>query len=100
MTTTTCITPSESSADAAIREAYEETGCHFAADRLACIEERFYKSNGRTHHQVVFYYLMKAAVFHIEDGSCTDQPAEKPHWLPLDALQDYNLVPAFLRTAL
>ena len=90
----------ETSADAAIREAYEETGYRFAIDRLVYVQERFYSTGDRHHHEVTFFYLMEPNGSHIENGSCTDHLNEKLHWLPIDELQKINLVPKFLRTTL
>lgn len=51
----------ETSVDAVIREVREETGYLLSVDRLAYIQERFYKSSNTHHHEVVFFYLMKSA---------------------------------------
>ena len=93
------IKANETSADAAVREAYEETGCCFEVDRLVFVQERFFGDRDIRHHEVVFFYLMKSDGFHIEDGTCTDQREEMLKWLPIEQLSVYNLVPDFLRTA-
>ncbi|MCL2377100.1 MAG: NUDIX domain-containing protein [Defluviitaleaceae bacterium] len=64
----------ETSEEAVIREVYEEI--------------------------VTNYYLMKAGIhLDIAEGSFTDQPpSETLHWLPLDDLASYNLVPQFLKS--
>lgn len=90
----------ETSADAAIREAYEETGYRFDIDRLVFVQERFYRTGDASHHEVVFFYLMKPCDVSIEDGTCTDHSKEKLYWLSMDKLQNSKLVPEFLRTAL
>ena len=90
----------ETSTDAAIREVFEETGYLFPVDRLVFVQERFYNINNVCHHEVVFFYLMKSASVHIENETYTDQQEEKLYWLPIDELQDTNLVPEFLQTAL
>ena len=90
----------ETSADAAIREAYEETGYRFDIDRLVFVQERFYRTEDASHHEVVFFYLMKPCDVSIEDGACTDHAKEKLHWLPMGELQNNKLVPEFLQTAL
>lgn len=90
----------ETSADAVIREVREETGYLLSVDRLVYIQERFYNINNIHHHEVVFFYLMKSADIRIENESCTDHQEEKLYWLPIDELQNTNLVPAFLQTAL
>lgn len=90
----------ETSADAAIREAYEETGYHFTVDRLVYVQERFYSADDTQHHEVTFFYLMEANDTQIENGSCTAHLKERLYWLPIDELQKINLVPKFLRTAL
>lgn len=90
----------ETSTDAAIREASEETGYLFPVDRLVFIQERFYNTNNTCHHEVVFFYLMKSTDVRIENETCTDQEEERLYWLPIDELHNTNLVPEFLRTAL
>lgn len=94
------IKANETSADAAVREAYEETGYHFSVDRLIFIQERFYSTNNTNHHEVVFFYLMKPTDVGIENGSRTDHEEEKLQWLSIDELRNVNLVPEFLRTSL
>ena len=90
----------ETSAEAVIREVCEETGHHFAVERLVFIQERFYNINNARHHEVVFFYLMKSTDVQIENETCTDQQEEKLYWLSIDELQNTNLVPEFLKTAL
>lgn len=90
----------ETSTDAVIREVFEETGHHFSVDRLVFIQERFYNVNNVRHHEVVFFYLMKSTDVRIENETCTDQQEEKLYWLPIDELQNTDLVPEFLKTAL
>ena len=43
---------------------------------------------------------MKSIDIPIENETCTDQQEEKLYWLPIDELQNTNLVPEFLKTAL
>ena len=90
----------ETSIDAVIREVCEETGYLLSIDRLVFIQERFYNINNTYHHEVVFFYLMKSVDVRIENKTCTDYQEEKLYWLPIDELQNTNLVPEFLRTAL
>ncbi len=90
----------ETSADAVIREVCEETGYLLSVNRLVYIQERFYSINNTHHHEVAFFYLMKSTDVRIENGTCTDHQEEKLYWLPIDELQNTNLVPEFLRTAL
>lgn len=90
----------ETSTDAVIREVREETGYLLSVDRLVYIQERFYNINNTHHHEVVFFYLMKSADVRIENEFCTDHQEEKLYWIPIDELQNINLVPAFLQIAL
>jgi 8-oxo-dGTP pyrophosphatase MutT (NUDIX family) len=92
----------ESSCEAAIREALEETGYLFEIDRLIYIHERFYLNNNINQHEVAFYYLMKQIEnLEIKEGSFTDQGSnETLHWLPTKNLSDVKLVPEFLKCKL
>ena len=90
----------ETTEEAAIREAYEETGLQLETERLVFLYEGFFTHNGKMHHEVGFHYLMKPLDAEIDDGQQTDQKNERLFWLPIDQLENYNLVPTFLKTAL
>ena len=92
----------ETTQEAVVREAYEEIGVMLEIDKLAFVNERFIVTNDTKCHEIVFYHIMKGKSresLNIADGRPTDQgAAETLHWLPLDSLNDYNLVPGFLRS--
>ena len=88
----------ETSQEAAVREVYEELGLHMEIDKLAFVQERFHKVSEQKHHEVVFFYLMKPGDINILNGTITDHAQESLHWLPLDELGKFNLVPEFLKT--
>jgi len=91
----------ESTEEAALREAFEETGRKFEIDRHLFTHEWFFEVNGKKHHHIEFYYLMKGDASSIKDGSPSDLKGfETIHWLPLDKLHEINLVPSFLKKAL
>lgn len=94
------IKANETSTDAAVREVCKETGYLLSVDRLVFIQERFFNANNACHHEIVFFYLMEPTDVHIENETCTDQQEEKLYWLPIGKLQNTNLVPEFLQTAL
>ena len=89
----------ESSCEAAVREAREENGHLFEIERLAYINERFYMHRGTSRHELAFYYLMKPLErLQIQDGAFSDQGrSETLHWLPVDGLSEFELVPVFLK---
>lgn len=93
------IQQNETSDNAVIRECYEETGCHFEIDRLVFVQERFFSLDNILHHEVVFFYLMKETNYELYDGINTDQKDEHLFWVPIEELDNINLVPAFLKTA-
>ena len=88
----------ESSEQAVLREVCEETGKCLEIARLVFVQERFYHVGGENHHEVVFFYLMQNADSDILTGEVTDQQNEHLHWIPLDKLEQINLVPPFLKT--
>jgi len=89
----------ETSDAAVVREVYEEVGVWLEIERLAFVNEEFFLLDGKKFHQVTFYYLMKAEPYlDIAEGDPTDQEGETLHWLPVDSLGNYNLVPRFLRS--
>ena len=92
----------ETSLEAVVREAFEETGCIFEIDRLAFVQERFNKYYGKNHHEIVFFYLMKGIEnISIKDGAFTDQQEKETlHWLPIEELTQIDIVPEFLKTSL
>lgn len=92
----------ETSEEAVIREAYEETGIEFQIDRLSFIQERFFEITGEHYHEIVFYFLMKQNTnIDLSCKSFTDQgPKETLHWLPIESLDKTYLIPEFFKTKL
>ena len=89
----------ESSEDAIIREVFEELGIHLEVDRLVFIQERFFEVKSKKHHEIVFFYLMKNAPnMCVTDFLKTDNPYETMRWLPLNGLENYEIIPQFLKS--
>ncbi len=90
----------ETSEEAIIRECFEETGIKFEVDRLIFVQERFFKLNEIKHHELVFFYLMKNPFnFNILENSFSDQgEMETLHWLDIESLKRYPIVPEFIKT--
>jgi len=84
----------ETAQQAIEREALEETGAVFAAERLLFVHECFfgepYEPGG--YHQLNMIYLMRQ----IGGDICTvTDGGESLEWLPVDALSEYNVYPQF-----
>ena len=94
------IKENETSQEAVIREIFEETGFTLEIDKLALIQERFHEVNKQKRHEIVFFYLMKNnSCVNILDNSLTDQGnKETLHWLTINDLGKYDIIPAFLKT--
>jgi len=94
------IEDNESSQEAVVCEIFEETGLKLELDRLAIIQERFHRVDGQKHHEIRFFYTVKDDVeICIEDGTFTDQGMDETlYWFPIDKLNDFNIVPPFLKT--
>lgn len=92
----------ETSEQAIMREVYEETGFHFAIDKLVFIQERFFVFSKQNHHEIVFFYLMKSNTdINIGEHTYTDQGEQETlHWLPIRDLNQINIVPDFLKSSL
>ena len=90
----------ETSEAAVIREMYEETGYHWETERLVFVQERIYHVKKDVHHEIVFFYLMKKIDAVISNGVSTDQQNERLYWLPIEELENVNLVPPILKTKL
>lgn len=91
------VSQNETTAEAILRECYEETGHRFEIDRLVYVQERFYSVEQVPHHEVTFFYLMKKNQQRIPDGKTTDQNNEHLYWIPIAEAATSNIVPAFLR---
>jgi 8-oxo-dGTP pyrophosphatase MutT (NUDIX family) len=94
------IEENETSEEAIVREIYEETGLNLDVDKLVIIQERFHKIDKQKFHEIRFFYSVKDNVeINIPDGTFTDQGTDETlHWFPIDKLNEYNIVPSFLKT--
>ena len=89
----------ESTEDAVVREVIEELGVKAEARQLAFVVENRFKEDGVYYHNIEFHYLVDL----LGDAPLTMQEDEKRQpceWIDLGQLQDFQLVPAFLKTAL
>lgn len=92
----------ESSREAVLREAFEETGINYTIDRLVYIQELFYKATflpGASHfHEIIFHYLMKpTAIIDFSNDSYTQSGfKENLHWIPLEEVKNIYTYPRFL----
>ena len=85
--------------DAVVREVREELGVRAQAGQLAFVVENRFEQDGVSYHNIEFHYLVDL----LEDAPLTMQEDEKMQpceWIDLDKLEDIQLVPAFLKTAL
>ena len=89
----------ERTEEAVVREVKEELGVKAQAGQLAFVVENRFEQDGVSYHNIEFHYLVDL----LEDAPLTMQEDEKTQpceWIDLDQLQDFQLVPAFLKTAL
>jgi len=78
----------ETAAQAAEREAFEETGAAFEAQRLLFVHENFFDQ----YHEMSLVYLMKPGDAPVRE--LTDE-GEALEWLPVDRLGEYKIFPEF-----
>jgi ADP-ribose pyrophosphatase YjhB (NUDIX family) len=94
----------ETSEEAVVREAFEETSIKFEIDRLAFIHEHFFdeEMTKEHYHEIAFFYLMKENNnINLLCESFGEQGAkEHLHWLPIEELEQYHLFPEFFKTKL
>ena len=98
----------ETAEQAVLREVYEETGVHYEIDRLAFVEENFFKREdgamkGLDCHEISFFFLMKPrGTKEINSHSMTlnGTVEEKMCWLPIEKLGEVEAYPMFLRDKL
>ena len=88
----------ETSADAAVREVYEETGARYEIDRLAVVHENFWNEPDgaggvRKCHELAFYYMMKPRGTRNLPGGESKQCF---HWIPMEELGKVKSYPTFL----
>ena len=89
----------ESTEEAIVREVGEELGVKAQAGQLAFVVENHFEEDGVFYHNIEFHYLVDL----LQDAPLTTQEDEKTQpceWIDLDKLEDIQLVPAFLKTAL
>ena len=94
----------ESAEDAVRRECLEETGVRYEPERLAVIQEEFYRELDRDGglldaHELGFFYVMKprgtSAGF--PESTRSDGFTERLVWVPLEELGDLDIIPPFLK---
>ena len=89
----------ERTEEAVVREVKEELGVKAEARQLAFVVENRFEQESVYYHNIEFHYLVDL----LEDAPLTMQEDEKTQpceWIDLDQLQNIQLVPAFLKTAL
>jgi len=95
----------ETAEEAAVREAYEETGVLYEIDRLAFVHENFFlgtwDDGDKKCHEVALYFLMKPkGVKEFNWESISSGAKETVCWLPIDKLGDYEVYPTFFKDKL
>lgn len=98
----------ETAEQAVLREVKEETGVEYQIDRLAFIQENFFKRDDGmlkdlSCHEVTFYFLMKprgTQQLNSHSKTANNRIDEQMAWLPLDKLSEYEAYPFFFREKL
>jgi ADP-ribose pyrophosphatase YjhB (NUDIX family) len=98
----------EDAETAVLREVFEETGVHYEIDRLAFIQELFFKRDdgmlkGLSCHEITFYYLMKprgTQELNSHSKTLNNTLDENMVWLPIDELDKYEAYPEFFKQKL
>ena len=93
----------ESAEHAVLREVFEETGIHYEIERLAFIQELFFKRNdgmlkGLSCHEITFFFLMKprgTQKLNSHSKTLNNTIEERMVWLPIDELEKYEAYPQF-----
>ena len=92
----------ETTVEGLIREYKEETGAEIKCGRLLWTEECFWNWNGRTAHNIAFYYLIDLC----EDSDIPDRDEFVPHkdncdvligWMPIANLKNITIYPEFIK---
>jgi 8-oxo-dGTP pyrophosphatase MutT (NUDIX family) len=89
----------ETSSQAAIRETKEELGIDAAVTHLAFVVENYFTVKDVNYHNIEFHYILnplqEIPPFMLEGDN--QYPCE---WIALDKLEDFEIKPSFLKTAL
>lgn len=92
----------ETTEEALIREYKEETGADVKCERLLWTEECFWEWNGKSAHNICFYYLINLC----EGAVIPDKDEFLPHkdnsnvvigWMPVEEIQKMTIYPEFLK---
>lgn len=98
----------ESAEQAVLREVLEETGVAYQIDRLAFVQELFFKGEGGSLdgldcHEINFFYLMKPKgnqELFSHSKTLNGTIEERMVWLPVDKLSEFRAFPTFLKEKL
>lgn len=86
------------------REFQEELGLDIEIERLAWIVENFFEYKGKDIHEIGMYYLVteENEPFELRSSPFYGNEGERLiyQWMPIEELQEIELYPEFLRTAL
>ncbi len=94
----------ESAESAVLREVAEEVGIYYEIDRLAFVQENFFKRkdgmlSGLACHEITFFFLMKPKGKRVEitkeSKTFNGEITERMEWLPIEKLREYEAYPAF-----
>ena len=94
----------ETAEDAVRRECVEEIGVKYEPERLAVIQEEFYREPDRNGdlmdaHELGFFYVMhpRGTTDGVLERSKSDGFEERTRWIPLDELEGHEIIPPFLK---
>ncbi len=98
----------ETAEQAVLREVYEETGIKYEIERLAFVQENFFKRNdgmlkGLECHEITFYFLMKSRgtkTLNSHSKTANNTIDERMEWIPIDKLKNVIAYPEFFREKL
>ncbi|QAS52917.1 NUDIX hydrolase [Halobacillus litoralis] len=92
----------EPSEESIVREMKEELGYAVKAGHVPWIAENFFEYEGEAMHELGFYYILTSPVSHFQEGVFHGLEGERLiyQWLPIDRLENYELMPPFLTGAL
>ena len=98
----------ETAQEAVLREVKEETGVAYEIERLAFIQENFFKRDDGVLkdlfcHEITFYFLMKSRgsqKLNSHSKTMNGTIEERMVWLPIEQLSEYEAYPFFFREKL
>ena len=90
----------EDTTETLARELQEEFGFEMSEHRLVWIVENFFELEGKTFHEIGFYYRVTIKPFDDQTEEIGIEPGYRNRWIDLKDLDQHDIVPSFIKDEL